>query len=1186
MRLKCIVCGLSAATLTRILIDLKYAGRVLRLAALLCLTPSVFAADPFAENVRTTEPLSPADELKSFHLPPGFEIQLFASEPDIQKPLNMAFDAKGRLWVTGSREYPYPVPLDKPSRDTIRILEDTDGDGKADKITTFAEGLNIPIGLYPYLDGVIAWSIPNIWFLRDTDGDGKADKKEVLFGPLGWERDTHGMNASFRRGFDGWLYITHGYNNNSTVRGKDGSEIKMNSGNTYRVQLDGSRVEQFVWGQVNPFGLAFDALGNLYSSDCHSAPIYQLLRGGYYPSFGKPHDGLGFAPSLMEHTHNSTAICGISYSEDDRWPEGFRKNAFVGNVMTSRVNRDSFALRGSTKIAQEMPDLVATDDPWFRPVDTQLGPDGAIYVADFYNRIIGHYEVPLNHPGRDRERGRIWRVVYKGIPKQESPRFDASAASVDGLIGYLKDPNLTRRMLAMNQLVDRIGPVAAGPLRNLLSSRKGSAYQKIHALWALHRLRGLDEKLLADASQDSDRGVRTHAMKVLSEAASWTSGQHKMALNALGDGDAFVQRAAADALGRHPSIDNVKPLLALRASVPAADTHLTYGVRVALREQFRQPDVLQGAKQLTLSSVERSSIAETVVAVPSPEAGVYLLDYVQETNERGEKLNQYLRHAARYAPASGAATVARIAREKFPGDLGLQLSLFKSVQDGTAQRGAALIAGAREWGSDLASGLLASAETGGQNWHNDPVEGMANQANPWFLQKRASADGNRTANFLSSLPPGGEQLTGILRSKAFQIPARLTFFIAGHDGFPNQPPKRVNKVQLRSSATGDVLAQTLAPRNDLAQSASWDLAKFQGQSGYVEIVDGDNGPSYAWIAAGRFDPPVAPLPATDPSRTGENQQAAAEIARSLSLKELEPKFRALLASPDAGIDAKGAAAQTLAALNPTTPLAAYAPVVSEPLLPASARHRLSQSLADANPEKAAAVLAELFQTAPYRSQLKLAQSLAGHPAGAERLFELMEVGKAAPRLLLERSVSEKINASLPSSYAERAKKLTAGLSPVNEQVQRAIERKRLEYPKAKTDLETGSRVFAQTCAVCHQIGGQGNVVGPQLDGIGSRGLERILEDVLDPNRNVDRAFRTHLLVLKDGEVISGLPRREEGEILVLADSTGKEISIPKKNIQQRRESESSLMPENFAEVIPREDFDHLLAFLLSKGAGK
>src|ERR1044071_5934083 len=149
--------------------------------ALLALNLSARAGDPFAENVRTTEPLTPEQEQKTFKLPPGFAIQLVASEPDINKPMNMAFDAKGRLWVTSSREYPFPVKPGNPAHDSIKVFEDFDENGRARKVTTFAEGLNIPIGIYPYKNGVVVWSIPNIWFLQDTDGDGKADKRDVLY---------------------------------------------------------------------------------------------------------------------------------------------------------------------------------------------------------------------------------------------------------------------------------------------------------------------------------------------------------------------------------------------------------------------------------------------------------------------------------------------------------------------------------------------------------------------------------------------------------------------------------------------------------------------------------------------------------------------------------------------------------------------------------------------------------------------------------------------------------------------------------------------------------------------------------------------------------------------------------------------------------------------------------------------
>src|SRR5947209_12373214 len=222
----------------------------------------------------------------------------------------------------------------------------------------------------------------------------------------------------------------------------------MLSVNTDWMKVDGTHVDYDTNGHINPFGLYFEPMFNVYSGDCHSRPIYQLLKGAYYPSFGKPHDGLGFGPEMLQHDHGSTAIAGISYYAADQFPPEFRDNIFIGNVVTNRINRDRLERHGSTYKAIAMPDFVKCDDPWFRPVDIKLGPDGALYVADFYNRIIGHYEVPLNHPGRDRERGRIWRIRYAGTDGKHPlpPMRNLAKANLKELVGALGSPNLTVRL--------------------------------------------------------------------------------------------------------------------------------------------------------------------------------------------------------------------------------------------------------------------------------------------------------------------------------------------------------------------------------------------------------------------------------------------------------------------------------------------------------------------------------------------------------------------------------------------------------------------------------------------------------------------------------------------------------------------------------------------------------------------
>ncbi len=433
--------------------------------------------------VRLSGPLSPEEELAALHVPEGFEIQLFAAEPQINKPINLACDSRGRVWVSSTVEYPYAAAKDRwldsqgskvrDSRDAIKILEDTDGDCRADKVVDFADGLNIPTGVLPWhkpehQDGCIAWSIPNIWYFADTTGDGKADLREVLFGPLGYEKDTHGMCSSFRMGpGDGWVYATHGFNNSSTLTAKDGTQIELHSGNVFRFRPDGSSVEVYTRGQVNPFGLSFDGRGNLYSADCHSAPVYQLLQGGVYPSFGKPHDGLGFAPTMIEHTHGSTGICGIVYLDKNWWGAGGHDHLLIGNPVTSRINHDRVEFRGTTPVAVEQRDFVTSDDLWFRPVDLCKGDGGSLYVADFYNRIIGHYEVPLTHPGRDRERGRIWKITRTGNITLKSPPPDSREFG-DPIAGLgNQDPFERRKAARTLQLQPKKG--ALDPLLDALA---------------------------------------------------------------------------------------------------------------------------------------------------------------------------------------------------------------------------------------------------------------------------------------------------------------------------------------------------------------------------------------------------------------------------------------------------------------------------------------------------------------------------------------------------------------------------------------------------------------------------------------------------------------------------------------------------------------------------------------------
>jgi putative heme-binding domain-containing protein len=348
----------------------------------------------------------------------------------------------------------------------------------------------------------------------------------------------------------------------------------------------------------------------------------------------------------------------------------------------------------------------------------------------------------------------------------------------------------------------------------------------------------------------------------------------------------------------------------------------------------------------------------------------------------------------------------------------------------------------------------------------------------------------------------------------------------------------------------------------------------------LEIVDGDTGTAYAWLAAGRFEPVVVPLPLTNPSQRHQRLLNAAELARTVPLPELATRFAALFKDANSPNEFRAAAAQTLVALDAQGYVPLTAGTLADTNQPTALRESLALLLAEQNSPVAREAVLDALRAAPQRLQIRLALLLAGAATGAEALLTLVEQKKLSPQVIADRAVKERLTAAKLPGFHERYEPLTRGVAPVSVELQTLIDERRTGFARAATSAERGQAVFAKACATCHQREGKGAVVGPQLDGLGTRGLERILEDVLDPNRNRDPAFTPSLITLKDDTSITGLQRREEGEVLVFVDTQGKEISVPKKEIAARRESQLSLMPSNFGEVLSAAEFYDLMAFLL------
>ncbi len=561
----------------------------------------------------------------------------------------------------------------------------------------------------PLGDGseALVHSIPDLHHLIDDDGDGKSDRREVWYASIGF-RDTHGMANNFTWGYDGWIYGCHGFSNTSTIAGRDGEEVTMNSGNTYRLRPDGSHIEQRTWGQVNPFGLSFDRRGDIYSCDCHSKPIYQLLAGAYYPSFGKPDDGLGYGPVMCRHDHGSTGIAGIVYCAALQFPREFRDNILIGNVVTSRINRDTIAWHGSSPEAVEQPDFLVSDDPWFRPVDLEIGPDGALYVADFYNRIIGHYEVPLTHPGRDRERGRVWRIIYTGLEPHEdpvAPRDDWTKASFDDLKRDLGHPNLAVQTLAANEIARRGGDDANRTAREAKAD-PFNPWRIVRGLWLMQRLGDLSEADLTGAANHPTALVRIHAQRVLGEQDALPSPLWDLAVAGLKDDDPFVRRAAAQALGRHPSPENLRPLLDIRHAADPDDTHLVHVIRMALRDQLRPGDSWPNLGDTAFSEADLHAVADVALGVQDVASARFLLAYLRrfEGSTRNSQRDVY--HIARFGEDTLDGDLMELAGGSVPTISGSRPSWSRKCTGGSRNAAAPRRRPCGERAADLARSLL------------------------------------------------------------------------------------------------------------------------------------------------------------------------------------------------------------------------------------------------------------------------------------------------------------------------------------------------------------------------------------------------------------------------------------------------------------------------------------------------
>ncbi len=410
-------------------------------------------AEPFIPRRQSQPPgppLSPTEALAKMTVPEGFRVELVAAEPDLVNPVAMAFDDRGRLFVTESFEYPRREP--GPGRDRVKILEDTTGDGRFDSVKIFADGLNIPSGIAVGHGGVWVANAPDILFLEDTNGDDRADRQTVVVSGFGRD-DTHELPNALTWGPDGYLYGLNGVFNRSVVR--QGDQTFDFTCAMFRIDPATHRFELFCEGTSNPWGIAFDPEGEAFISACVIDHLWHLTETGYYHRQGGPYPPHTWKiDSIVSHKHQMAAYCGLEYFDSPAYPAEYRNKLYMGNIHGGCINADSVTRHGSTYRGQGHPDLLTANDVWFMPVAQKLGPDGCLYILDWYDRYHCYQDANADPEGVDRGHGRLYRLVYEQRPEIEHP--DLGVLADNELIDLLQHANLFYRQRAAVILAERL----------------------------------------------------------------------------------------------------------------------------------------------------------------------------------------------------------------------------------------------------------------------------------------------------------------------------------------------------------------------------------------------------------------------------------------------------------------------------------------------------------------------------------------------------------------------------------------------------------------------------------------------------------------------------------------------------------------------------------------------------------
>jgi glucose/arabinose dehydrogenase/mono/diheme cytochrome c family protein len=556
------------------------------------------------------------DALDQLRVAPGYKIELFASErefKDLANPVQLSFDNRGRLWVATMPSYPHYKPGDAKPNDKLIILEDADGDGKADKQTTFADGLHLPLGLEFAPEGVYVSQGTNLVRLADTDGDDRADKKEIVLSGFD-DHDTHHAISAFTADPSGAIYMGEGVFLHTNVETSYGP-VRATNGGFYRYNPQRRRLERTAQLAIpNPWGIAFDEWGQNFFAETSGPDVRWMMPGSVKPRYGvATHKSF----NLIEEAHRVRPTSGLEFVYSRHFPDDVQGDLLINNTIGFLgIKQHGMADDGTGYTSKHRQDLVQGTDQNFRPVAMEFAPDGSLYLVDWHNVLVGHMQHNARDPLRDHVHGRIYRITYPSRPLVEPA--NVTGANIDELLNNLKLPEYRTRYRSRRELRGRkpadVLPAVTRWVAGLDEDDARYEHHALEALWVTWALNKIDETLLRQLLKAKDYRARAAAVRVLRYAG------HQIAEQAD-----LLKLAARDAHGR----------VRLEAIVAASWLDKELGIPI-VAEASQKPldDWMRHAHATALAHLS----GEAVTVTPEPDIETHLVGTERALFKKGKEI--------------------------------------------------------------------------------------------------------------------------------------------------------------------------------------------------------------------------------------------------------------------------------------------------------------------------------------------------------------------------------------------------------------------------------------------------------------------------------------------------------------------------------------------------------------------